>query len=155
MHYVRDGLVSAGSSLLVAALVALTAAGGVNTWIAERTRARELNARSTYETLAAGLMGRFSPSEESTVRAKVATWASPLVVIALGEWNAAYDRNVAPTATGTVTLDAAGEGEMRDATVAVIAAIREEIGLSPQHKAISNALFNRSSPGEAPGQSGM
>ncbi len=143
MYYVRDALVTAGAALIVSAVVALTAAGGFNTWEADRIRIRDEKTLAAHEQLTVGLMEQFSSLPLSKLRAQVATSASPAMVTALSEWNQMYDKHVPTGASGSSALSDQGEKDFRSATVQVMIAARQQLGLDDvDNDTLEHALFN-------------
>lgn len=150
----RPSVVSPGATILIASLVAATAAAGMETWREEKRRTSDAKARDTYERLAATLMSRFSPgaynaAAESGLRSSVAAWGAPSVVSALADWNAAYDGYVPSGVSGPILLTTEAQNALRKATVAAIVAIRAEIavgGVEPSR--IERALFNTDRPAD-------
>lgn len=150
-------MLSAGASVLIAALVTMTAAAGMKTWSEERRRASDTKAREVYDQLARTLIARFgggiyAASEEGALRASTSAWGSSAVVSALAEWNRAYDRHVAPSTTGTTTLSDEAQRDLKKATAAVVRAIRTDLKVgSLDDETIEQALFNTSRNSRADG----
>lgn len=146
----RNELLNSGTSILIASLVALTAAAGLVTYRDERKKSRYAKQEDSYVALLQGLLGRFladgQDRNQAVQRANLVLWADKDAVEALSAWNAAYDENVPQPKLGekSVVLSPEQSAAMQAATVEVARQLRVGVSkkkVSTEH--LSSALFNK------------
>ncbi|WP_144009712.1 hypothetical protein [Enemella evansiae] len=151
----RGDLAAPGAAMVAAAVAGSVTITATSTWREQRAEALAMSVQterqSVYASLAAHLMQRFGGSGNVTalgeIRAKVATWAAPEVLRALGEWNEAYDqvtRDLSPNEAGMLTLDPDHGALLRHRTSDLVAAMRNELHpKSPtSSEQVERAMFN-------------
>lgn len=144
----RVELLTSGSGVAIAGLSLIGLAAGLTTWKADRAKAREQAQRDVYGQLVGLIYGRFygqyDQKSEGQLRAQVVVWGDAQIVQALQNWNSTYDKHLATTASGTVTLSDPAKVELTSALTQLVSAIRDQFGLrKASDKAIYGALFNQ------------